>query len=97
MSYLERLRDLVESETRAGMETSKPTKGAFVDFEGTPPGPSSEMRDEIRYWRWLVRYPDGSGFEARTLPIATRAEARKLWPGAQVESLPDVDSAKATE
>lgn len=40
-----------------------------------------------RFWRFDVRYPDGSGFEARTLPEATEAEARELWPGASVRAL----------
>lgn len=34
------------------------------------------------FWRFLVRYPDGSRFEARTLPEATLAEAGRLWPDA---------------
>lgn len=44
---------------------------------------------EARYWRWMVRYPDGDGFEARTLPEATYAEALTLWPGAAIQPLAD--------
>ena len=51
--------------------------------------PGGYCADQARYWRWQVTYPDGSGFEVRTLPEATYAEALTLWPGAALEPLAD--------
>lgn len=39
------------------------------------------------FWRFRVEYPDGRAFEARTLPEATEAKARELWPGAAVGAI----------
>lgn len=47
------------------------------------PNPSGKFR------RFQVNYADGVAFEARTLPEATQAEAMQLWPGAQIQPLPE--------
>ena len=49
-----------------------------------------------RYW-WRVSYPDGRAFDFCALPEQDRQKVRDRYPGADVEPLPDIITARARE
>jgi hypothetical protein len=69
------------------------TESGEVSQESQLSQSQSTESAKSRHWRFRLSYPDGRREEVRTLPAATLAEARELWPESAVEALPDHDTA----
>lgn len=72
------------------LSTQKPEAGSRIATIATIAG------SEPRFWRFVVAYPDGSGFDATTSPATTPAAARRLWAGADVRPISEDPTERAT-
>lgn len=87
MALRDRVSPSVATATVATVATVEGEKGRSVARVATVAVATTE-KSVSRHWSFRITPEDAAPFEVRTLPEATLAEARELWPGTVVEALP---------